>query len=592
LTRPWRESGEHRPAVESPKKFVGVAETRTKIRPQSLFGKLWPHFKPYLISITFCILLSFAVSSSGAAFPLVIKYVADSIVKKQQFAVALPLIVVLLSMLIVLDMIRFVQEFVITKVNLRLEIHLRSNLLDSLFRKKIMFVREKHSGEIISVINNDLRKVQLLPEILIKLCVELPLRLLVALGTMFFLNAILALCVMVSGPLVYILLRVVRNLRRRISQRKYESMAAIIRDFQEFLSDLRTVKLWALGPFFLRQFHRDAEFYLKQTLAEVKYNSLLRISLGVTGLIAFALAVFVALDVLGDKGGLGGNYIAFLVALWLFVKPLQRIAQAYTHLIDAVVAAERVLAYMESHEDEEADLTAGMEVGRIRSIEAQGVEIVRGDKRILENVNVKFEPGRFYVVVGPNGAGKTTLVESLFGFVDPAEGRILVNGQDMRTCNLRSLRARMSWVSQEAHLLNLSVRENVLLGQEPSGPEDQERYQWALDAALLSESLTKRGRTDEALVSEGGMNFSGGERQRLSLARALYKPHDVLVLDEANSNLTKAAFDHILQNILAGIQDRIVICVTHAEQYQRIADVIYRVAEGSVREMTAELQAV
>jgi ABC-type multidrug transport system fused ATPase/permease subunit len=573
----------------SQKEFATAVETGTRISPKALFPRLWPHFKPYLISIGFCILLSFIVSSSGAAFPLAIKYVAESVFKKQQFAAALPLIVLLLSMLVALDLVRFVQDYVIAKVNLRLEIHLRANLLDNLFRKKILFIRAKHSGEIISVINNDLKKVQQLPEILIKLGIELPLRLLVALGTMFYLHAVLALCVLVSGPVVYALLRTVRNLRRRISEKKYQSMATIISDFQEFLSDLRTVKLWGLGPFFLRQFHRDADVYLKQSLAEVKYNSLLRISLGITGLIVFALAVFLALDVLG---GPGGNYIAFMVALWLFVKPLQRIAQAYSHLIDAVVAAQRVVAYMETHEDEPADPSIGRKIDRIRSIEAQGVGIVRGEKRILEDVNLRFEPGRLYLVVGPNGAGKTTLVESLFGFVDPSQGRILINGRDMTAYSLSSLRARMSWVSQEAHLLNLSVRENVLLGQEPAGPEDQERYQWALEASLLSESLAKRGRTDEDLVAEGGMNFSGGERQRLSLARALYKPHDILVLDEANSNLTRAAFDRILENILSVIQDRIVICVTHAEQYQAVADVIYRVADGSVREMTAELQAV
>jgi ABC-type bacteriocin/lantibiotic exporter with double-glycine peptidase domain len=200
----------------------------------------------------------------------------------------------------------------------------------------------------------------------------------------------------------------------------------------------------------------------------------------------------------------------------------------------------------------------------------------------LVNVNLSFETGKLYILSGPNGAGKTTIVESLLGFNKPDSGVILINDQSYNRYRLSAIRNRMSWVSQDLNLFNFSVRENIVFGKQTLSPQEQKRYSWSLEMSKFADSLKRSTRDDSTHVAEKGANFSGGEKQRLCIARAFFKDHDVLILDEANANISQSSFEAIMNTVYANRAEKIVILITHVERFLRYGDVIYEVSGNTI----------
>jgi subfamily B ATP-binding cassette protein MsbA len=548
---------------------------RGKINP--IYLRFYPYFRPHLPFIAVSVALSLVVSASGAVLPWSLKRLVDQLSVQNYSSNLLLWMMIIPILIITFDLLRFFQEYLMTQVNLQLEIHLRLSLLNSIFRKKMSFVKEKHSGELISLINNDLKIAQFIPEMLIRIFIEFPLSIAIALATMFYLDFVLASFVLVNAPIVYFLLRKVRDLRRRIAREKMRLTAIIMRDFQEFISSIKIVKIWGLASFCCEKFSRDARAYLQQSIREVKFNYLTRGLIGVLAAVMLNLIIYLILQRMKSEAATIGNYAGFMFALWLFLQPLKQITQGYSNLLNATVAAERVLEILDGGQWNEKNIDTGLQVPTIKKIEFKNASFAYNGHTVLRDVNIVFEPSRFYLIVGANGAGKTTLIESLVGFLDPVSGEILINDRSLSLYNMTSLRGRISYVPQEINLFGLSVRDNVVLSHSSLKPEKEARYRWSLQTALFKDTLERSARDDSAMVAERGANFSGGERQRLSIARALFKTYDLLILDEANANLSSSSCETIMDNIDQEKEGKIIILITHDERYSRFADVIYEV---------------
>jgi ATP-binding cassette subfamily B protein len=250
--------------------------------------------------------------------------------------------------------------------------------------------------------------------------------------------------------------------------------------------------------------------------------------------------------------------------------------------LEATVAAERILDVLDASDQNERRHPGGQDISKIHKIEIRNASYRYGAKKILVNVNLSFEPGRLYILSGPNGAGKTTIVESLLGFTDPDSGIILINDQPYSHYRLSSIRNRMSWVSQDLNLFNLSVRDNIIFGKPILNPQEQKKYDWSLEMSKFADSLKRSSRNDFTHVAEKGANFSGGEKQRLCLARAFFKDHDVLILDEANANISQSSFETIMNTIYSNRAEKIIIFITHVDRFLRYADVIYEVSGETI----------
>jgi subfamily B ATP-binding cassette protein MsbA len=525
---------------------------------------------------------SIFVSTTGAVFPWCLREVIDRLFVQKELSLLFPVMLFLTGLMLLYNIFLFLHDYFSEKVKLNLSIHLRTLFLESIFRKKLDFVKNRHSGEFTSILNNDLRLAENIPDLLVRLFFEFPVHIVALFITMLYMNFRLTLFVLVVAPPVYLIMRKTRKFRRAISERKMTIIAKLFSDFQEFISGIKVIKAWNLSGYCSRKFRKDCEDFRAESLKEVKYNSGLRGATALVIVLVINLILFIAVNEIKAESSTPGDYAGFIMAMWMFMLPIKKIGMGYSNLVNATVAAERVLGVLENPGTDEINLEEGVEVESINKIEIVDASYSYDGKAILKDVNMNFEPSNVYLIVGPNGAGKTTIVESLIGFTLPVSGKILFNGLPIEKCNLSSIRSRMSVIWQEILLFNDTVRENIAFTDIIEGAGYVEKYERVLKTAHVHESLTARERDDTSGLAEQGSNFSGGEKQRVCIARALFKDHDVLIMDESNSNISKDIFNKILKAICQDKDGKIIIFVTHDTSCWQYGDIIYTVSDKTV----------
>jgi len=275
--------------------------------------------------------------------------------------------------------------------------------------------------------------------------------------------------------------------------------------------------------------------------------------------------------------------LAYLALLYAPVDTLARLSAAYAH---SAAKGRRAFAVLK-----EGDIVRDAPRGRGLPERARGairfenVSFGYGEPgTTLRNINMEVEPGQTVAIVGPTGAGKSTLVALALRLFDPDEGRITLDGIDLREWDLENLRRQFALVLQEPYLLPLSAKENIAFGSEGG---DMAKIAAATEAAGASHFLGKLGY--DAPLGERGAAFSGGERQRIAIARALYRDAAILILDEPTASLDAETERRLLATIHPRDRVRTTIVVAHRLSTIRAADVIFVLDQGRIVEFGRHL---
>ena len=303
------------------------------------------------------------------------------------------------------------------------------------------------------------------------------------------------------------------------------------------------------------------------------------------GSVAIAVVIFYGgTSVLRDRITLG-ELVAFISYMKMFFRPIRDIAEKYNIMQNAMASAERIFLIFDSRDrisDPPADRARTDVSGeRITSVDVEEVsfEYLKGEP-VLEEITFSMAAGETVALVGPTGSGKTSLINLLMRFYDPREGRVRINGVDIRDVPAAELRGRMALVTQDPYLFSGTVRENVLQGVSM----DEDALQEILDAANCGHLLDRLPQGVDTPLSEGGASISSGERQLLSIARAFARDPELIILDEATSYIdsdTEARIQEALARLMRG---RTTIIVAHRLSTARGADRIIVLYRGRIRE--------
>ncbi len=285
-----------------------------------------------------------------------------------------------------------------------------------------------------------------------------------------------------------------------------------------------------------------------------------------------------------------GGFAAFMAAMLMLIAPIRRLADVANPLTRGVAALERGLVLLESAPAESGGQHAPKERAQ-GALELEGVTVAFGAELApaLDRLHLSVRPGEVVALVGPSGAGKTTLVNLLPRFLQPTEGRVLLDGRPLEEWNLSALRSQFAMVSQDVVMFNDTVAANVALGAEV----DEGRVQACLEAANLSTHVASMPQGMHTLVGHNAVQLSGGQRQRLAIARALYKDAPILILDEATSALdteSERLVQDALQRLMRG---RTTLVIAHRLSTIEHADRVVVMERGRIVEQgtDAELQA-
>lgn len=401
------------------------------------------------------------------------------------------------------------------------------------------------------------------------------------LGVLFWHNWQLTLVTFLVAPGLVFILRTISKKMRVIVHDSQETMGAMVSRVQESYSAERLVKVSGTYDFEDERFETVNEKIRKLALKTIKMQSLATPLTQILTMVAVAFVVGMAL-LEAQKGLLTiGEFITFLSAMLLMKAPIQHLAGLNATFASLSVAAKSIFETLDAPlEEDKGTQVIDRAKGNI-AFEHVSLRYPGQDKEALKDVHFSIPAGQHFALVGQSGSGKTSLVNLLPRFWDVTQGRITIDGIDIRDLTLESLRKQISIVSQDVILFDNTVRHNIMYGSPNATEEDLQR---AIKAAALEGVIAGLPQGLDTRVGEGGGLLSGGQKQRISIARAFLKNSPILIMDEATSALDSETETQIKEALKQLARGRTCITVAHRFSTITDADCIISMANGEVLE--------
>ena len=484
---------------------------------------------------------------------------------KRRFAVRPEQVIYFVPILFVLVFVLrsfsdFLNGYAFQHLGLGATTDLRNDLYRRTLDQTARFHSEHPSGELVSRVVHDVGVLQGAISTRLVDLVQQSVTLLGLLCLLFSIHFRLAVFCLVAAPAVlYPIVRFSKSMRKT-SHRAQERTADLANLVSESARGHRVVKAFGMEPFEERRFRAATRRHMRANLKGQLLSNLSGPVIESLGVVGAGLFLVFAGRAIHAQTMEPGVLVKFLIGLYAMYDPIRKLNKVNLVVQQSLAAAQRVRQIMQLP-IEIADRHGAREVVQlVREIRFEDVSFRYDEKETLAHVNFTLRRGETVALVGPSGGGKTTLCNLVPRFFDVTDGRILLDGTDLRDLKLASLRALIGLVTQETVLFNDTVRANIAYGREdlPLAAVRQ-----AAAAAYADDFILDLPQGYETQIGEGGVRLSGGQRQRLAIARALLKDAPVLLLDEATSMLdaeSEALVQKALDNLM---RDRTSLVIAH-----------------------------
>jgi ATP-binding cassette subfamily B protein len=476
----------------------------------------------------------------------------------------------------------YTENFLTTSVGQRVMHDLRRMLYHHIQRLSLAYHDQKLTGDLISRVTSDIDAIQnLVSQVLLGMLVNI-LTLLGMIGVMFYLNWKFTLIALSIAPLlslaVYSFTRRIKEASREVRRKE----GALVSVLQEVLSSIRVVQAFTREDYEQQRFERQSmesvEMALRARSLKAKLPPLVEVIVAVgTCLVVW----YGARLVLSNQLSVGAMVVFFLY-LGRMYKPMRELSKMTDTISKASVGFERISEVLET-EMVVRNVRGARKAPRFKGeIEFDRVSFGYDKERlILKEISLRIEPGQVAAVVGPTGAGKTTVISLIPRFYDALSGEVKIDGSDVRSFKLKSLRQQISFVLQESLLFRAPVWQNIAYGKPEATREEIMR---AARLANAHEFIEKMHDGYDTMIGERGVTLSGGQRQRISIARAIIRDAPILIMDEPSSGLDPASEELVFEALNRLMKGKTSIVIAHRLATIRRADVIFVVKDGRLVE--------
>ena len=542
-----------------------------------LFSLVTPHWRRLAVAMA-CML---GVAACTAASAYLVKPVLDDIFinKKAGMLKILPLVVLLLFL--VKGLCEWGHVYFMSYVGQRVVSQVRQQLYDHLQILSLSFFDRTPTGVLMSRITNDVNLLQAAVSSAITGMLKDCVSVVGLIGVIFYRDWELALVAMLVLPFAFFPIVKFGRMLRRISTKSQQSMGDISVILHETISGNRIVKAFGMEEYEKARFSRENMRYFQYYMKSVGVRALSSPVMEFLGGLGVVFIIWYGGSSVIRGVSTPGNFFSFLAALLLLYEPVKRLNTMNNTIQQGVAATQRVYDILDTPREIQ-DRPDAVDLPPMKQgLELRHVQFRYDREPVLKDISLTVAAGELVAIVGASGAGKTTMVNLIPRFYDVTGGAILIDGMDIRQLTLTSLRAQIGMVTQQTILFNDTVQNNIAYGDIG---KSEEKIVAAAKAANAYDFITRMPQGFDTVVGEQGVRISGGERQRLCIARALLKDAPILILDEATSSLDSEAeleVQKALDTLMAG---RTTLVIAHRLSTVKNADRIVVLADGRIVE--------
>lgn len=491
--------------------------------------------------------------------------------------------IVVVASVFLANIFRYISALFAAQIRLDTVKNLRMDIFNKISALHIGFFNTERKGDMISRMTNDVQEVEVTILSGFKTFFKEPLTILVFFIMLFKISIELTLFTLIVLPISGgILSQILKRLRKRALQSQ-ESLGRIVNILDETLGGMRVVKAFNATKYVVDKVDRETSYYRKVNLSYARKKesaSPLSEAIGVT--IVTIILFYGGTLVLNDTSDLEASvFIAYLAIFSQIISPAKTFSNTISALQKGLVSADRVFKIVDLVPAIKSRPNAEVIDKFSEKISFENVSFSYDVEPVLKNISFDISKGKMIALVGPSGGGKSTIADLLPRFYDPTEGRITLDGIDLKDVELESLRAQLGIVTQESILFNDTIENNIAFGLNDVSREEVIK---AAKVANAHDFIMEQENGYDTNIGERGSKLSGGQRQRISIARAVLKNPPILIMDEATSALdseSEKLVQEALQNLM---QNRTALVIAHRLSTIQHADEILVIQNGEIVE--------
>ena len=542
------------------------------------FWRLLGFLSPYRSGVTVSFALAAAAMGMGVLVPFLVGRTVDEI--RHGGANLWPLALAVAGAGLLRLAFSVVRRLVAGRVSLGVEYDLRDRMYEHLQALELAFFDSQQTGQLMSRSTVDLQSVRFFLGYGLIFILQSALTIVIAATVMLAINPGLALIALAPMPFVIWVSFRYGRLNRPASQEVQQRIAELTAEAEENVSGVRVVKAFAQEQRQLARFRKAVKRVFDQSMYSTRLRAFYSPLIGFLPQLGLAALLFVG----GRQAAQGtitvGEFVAFYGYVTMLTSPMRMLGVALGMSQRAVASGARVFQIL----DREPGVTSPPDAPALPEgggrVELRGVTFgYDGGEPVLRNIDLDVEAGRTVAIVGGTGAGKTTLVMLIPRLYDVQEGAVLVDGADVRSVDVASLRREVAVVSDDAFLFSDSLRGNIAYAR-PEASDDE--VVAAARRAGLAKLVDELPDGYETLVGERGLTLSGGQRQRVAIARALLAQPRILILDDATSSVDASTESRIKEALSEVMRDRTTFIIAHRLSTIALADEVVVLEEGRI----------
>jgi len=543
-----------------------------------LYRYLRPYLFPYVVLLALAMLV---LAGANAGIPFIIKKFLDQLVNLKRVGGLHELSILLAGLFLLRALGNFLNDYLSAYIQQKLVLDVRADLNESLQRHSLSFFNRTPTGMMVSRVISDVNVVVAgLTEGAFSIWSD-GVSMIALIITAFYMDWQLALIMLIGFPIgVGPVVRFSRRVRKETknAQKQLGGLQALL---QETFQGNRVVKAFGMEDYERRRFNTELRRLFRIYMRVARIKAFTGPLIEAMGAFAVVAVVWYATSSLMAGTRTLGSFAGFFTTMILVYDPFKGLSKSNNTIQAGLAAAERVFEMMDEPSDVPDDPVAVEIPSGPLSIRFNHVSFRYGVEWVLHDINLEIGTGQVIALVGMSGGGKSTIADLIPRFYDVQEGRVAINGVDIRRIKLASLRAQIGLVTQATFLFNDTVRANIAYG---STDRDPERIVKAARLANAHDFILRLPQGYDTVVGELGVRLSGGERQRIAIARALLKDAPILVLDEATSSLDSEAERSVQEALEVLMENRTTLVIAHRLSTVRRADRIIVVEHGRIVE--------